>query len=244
MLTVDFDRLHIGGGSRVLDLGSGGGRHAYEALRRGATLVALDYDAALLKDVRATVAAMCEAGELGTWPGGAVNANALDLPFPDESFDAVVASEILEHIWDDERAIEELTRILRPGGRLAVTVPTFFPERVSWALSHEYHDQPGGHIRIYRQRTLERRLERAGLLMRGSHHAHALHSPYWWLKCMVGLDNDDHPAVRVYHRLLTWDIMNAPRVTRVTERLLNPVLGKSLVVYTEKAPASMKRRPR
>jgi len=242
VLTVDFDRLRVRNGSRVLDLGSGGGRHAYEALRRGATLVALDYDAALLKDVRATVAAMCESGELDVWPGGSVNANALDLPFPDNSFDAIVASEILEHIWDDRRAIDELTRVLRPGGRLAVTVPTWFPERVSWAISSEYHDQPGGHIRIYRQRQLERRLEQAGLLLRGSHHAHALHSPYWWLKCAVGIDNTDHPAVKAYHRMLTWDIMKAPRVTRMAERILNPLLGKSLVIYTEKAPASMKRR--
>jgi SAM-dependent methyltransferase len=146
---------------------------------------------------------------------------------------------VLEHIWDDERAIEELTRVLRPGGRLAVTVPTRFPERVCWAINHEYHDQPGGHIRIYRQHELESKLEAAGLLLRGSHHAHALHAPYWWIKCAVGIDNTDHPLVKRYHDLLTWDIVKAPRVTRVTERFLNPVLGKSLVIYTEKAPATM-----
>lgn len=239
MLTVDFDRLRIGPRTRLLDMGAGGGRHAFEAIRRGGTVVALDYDEGALKDVRATVGAMLAGGEIERWPGGATNANALDLPFADESFDAIVTSEVLEHIWDDERAIEELVRVLRPGGRLAVTVPTRFPERVCWALNHEYHDQPGGHIRIYRQPELEQKLERAGLLLRGSHHAHALHSPYWWIKCAVGIDNTEHPLVKRYHDLLTWDIVKAPKVTRITERLLNPVLGKSLVLYTEKAPASM-----
>jgi len=77
-------------------------------------------------------------------------------------------------------------------------------------------------------------LESAGLFLRGSHHAHALHSPYWWLKCAVGLDHTDHPAVRRYHDLLTHQIVHRPRWLDRTERALNPVLGKSLIVYTEK----------
>jgi hypothetical protein len=72
----------------------------------------------------------------------------------------------------------------------------------------------------------------------GSHHAHALHSPYWWLKCAVGPRNDDHPLVRRYRKLLEWDIIRAPMVTRVPERLLNPVLGKSYVVYATKPVAA------
>ena len=69
---------------------------------------------------------------------------------------------MLEHIWADERAIAELDRILAPGGKLAVTVPTRFPERVCWALDREYHGTPGGHIRIYRQRDLEEKISRTG----------------------------------------------------------------------------------
>lgn len=62
----------------------------------------------------------------------------------------------------------------------------------------------------------------------------ALHSPYWWLKCAVGPTNDQNPLVKAYHQLLVWDITKAPRTTRWTEKLLNPVLGKSLVVYATK----------
>ena len=69
---------------------------------------------------------------------------------------------------------------------------------------------------------------------RPHHHAHALHSPYWWLKCAVGTTNDSHPLVRAYHNLLVWDMLKAPRITRVTERLLNPLIGKSVVVYLRK----------
>jgi hypothetical protein len=67
------------------------------------------------------------------------------------------------------------------------------------------------------------------------HHAHALHTGYWWLKCAVGVRDDRHPLVRAYHRVLVWDITARTPFTRVPERLLNPVLGKSLVVYCRKA---------
>jgi SAM-dependent methyltransferase len=235
VLTVDFDRLDVVAGQRVLDLGCGGGRHSYEALRRGATVVALDSDFATAHQVWGFIRLMVEQGELDAAPyGGALNADALALPFPDATFDRVVASEVLEHIWADELAIRELVRILRPGGQLAVTVPTRFPERVCWALDRNYYDTSGGHLRIYRRRDLEAKLENAGLALRGAHHAHALHSPYWWLKCVVGVDVDDAWPVRKYHDFLVWQIERQPHWLNNVDRALNPVLGKSLVVYTQK----------
>jgi hypothetical protein len=128
----------------------------------------------------------------------------------------------------------ELARVLRPGGTMAVTVPRCGPEFVNWALSDEYHNVPGGHVRIYRQSQLKGRLESTGLRFTGSHHAHGLHAPYWWLRCLVGPTKDDHPAVSTYHRLLVWDIEKAPKVTRYADRVLNPLVGKSLVFYLEK----------
>ena len=237
MLTVDFERLALVRGERLLDLGSGGGRHAFEAMRRGARVTALDYSAADLKDVAAVAGGMLEAGEVDAaqWAGVA-NADARDLPFPDGSFDRVIVSEVLEHIWDDERVLSEISRILRPGGRVAATVPTRWPERVSWALNWRYHDTPGGHVRIYRQHELELKIERAGFYLRGSHHAHAFHSPYWWLKCAFGLENTDAVPVKRYHEFLCMCIERNPKWAAQLERALNPVLGKSVVLYGEKVP--------
>jgi SAM-dependent methyltransferase len=237
LLTVDFGRLGLRAEDRVLDLGCGGGRHAFEAHRRGAHVVALDRNRGDTRDAAAMLAAMRLAGEAPAGATGtAVNGDALALPFADRSFDRVIAAEVLEHVVDDGAALAELARVLRPGGTLAVTVPRWLPERVCWALAEEYHAPavPGGHVRIYRRRQLAGRLHRAGVRNTGSSHAHALHSPYWWLKCALGLDRDDRWPVRAYHRLLVWDITRGPLLTRALERALNPVLGKSLVLYAEK----------
>ena len=92
-------------------------------------------------------------------------------------------------------------------------------------------------MRIFTEASLRRRFRDAGLQPGAVYHAHALHSPYWWLKCAVGPTNDTHPLVQAYHKLLVWDIMSAPKLTRWTEKVLNPVLGKSLVLYATKPPA-------
>ena len=235
MLTVDFDRFPVGPGDKVLDMGCGGGRHAFALYRRGAHVTALDMDPAELKDVAGMFAAMAEQGEA---PAGAsaaaVRGTAYALPFADDTFDYGVCAEVLEHLAQDSRAMAELTRVLKPGGLIAVTVPRWGPELVCWALSSAYHEVEGGHVRIYRGSELVRRLSSVGLEPVESHHTHALHSPYWWLKCAVGVTDGDHPVVKAYHRLLVWDMMSAPRLTRVTERLLDPVLGKSLVHYLRK----------
>jgi SAM-dependent methyltransferase len=239
VLTVDFGRLQIAPGDRVLDLGCGGGRHSFEVARRGGRVVAMDTDRGELDRVIATFAAMAEAGELADGASArAVLGDASRIPFPDGSFDKVIAAEVLEHLPADQIAMNEITRILRPGGMAAVTVPAWLPERVCWRLSEQYHNNEGGHIRIFTRRELVTKLTRSGLTVTGHHHAHALHSPYWWVKCAVGVHNDDHPLASAFHRLLVWDIMRGPAITRIADQALNPLIGKSLVVYADKHVAA------
>lgn len=239
MLTVDFDRLGLRPGERVLDMGCGAGRHAFEMYKRGADVIAFDQDADELATVREWFAAMRDAGEV---PAGAEadvkEGDALSLPFADGEFDRVVAAEVLEHIPADIQAIHELVRVLRPGGTLAVSVPRWFPEIVNWKLSDDYHNTPGGHIRIYTDKELVDKVTRAGMVFAGKDHAHGLHAPYWWIKCAVGVRNDDHPLARAYHKLLVWEIMKNPRALRLAGKVLDPVIGKSMVLYFRKPDAA------
>lgn len=230
MLTFDPDRLDLRPGLRALDMGCGDGRHTAELVARGVDVVALDHDPACVDTTRRKVE------EVRGWfdaPGSAtvLRGDAYELPFEDDAFDLVVAAEVLEHLHDDEAAMAELLRVLRPDGTLVVTVPRFGPEVVCWGLSRAYHEVEGGHVRIYRRSQLRERLSRAGAEIVDRHHAHALHAPYWWLKCAVGVDRDRALLPRLYHRMLVWDMLERPWPTRTAERLLDPVIGKSIVLY-------------
>jgi 2-polyprenyl-3-methyl-5-hydroxy-6-metoxy-1,4-benzoquinol methylase len=235
MLTVDYRKLDLKPGTWVLDAGCGGGRHLSEAFRRqGVHVVGIDMNRADVIKTNNTLRAMRYEGE----DGGGITCVAISditrLPFADESFDCVICSEVLEHIPAHEQAMREIIRVLKPGHSLVVSVPRYLPERICWALSQAYHSEQGGHVRIYKKRTLISMLEKSGTTLISTGLAHSLHSPYWWLKCLVGHKNDNALPVKLYHRFLVWDIMRKPWLTRTLDRILNPFIAKSIVLYLRK----------
>jgi SAM-dependent methyltransferase len=235
MVTVDFGRLELASGARVLDIGCGSGRHTAAAYRLPrARVVGADV---ACKDLASARERLQLHDRLGAHGGGRWNlcaADGLRLPFADGCFDLVICAEMLEHIHSDGGVLIEIARVLRPGGDLVVSVPRYGPERLCWTLSADYAAVEGGHVRIYRKAELLARLAGAGLKPRVAHYAHSLHTPYWWLKCLIGITREDAWPVRIYSRFLTWDIMRKPRLTQWLDRLLCPILGKSLVVYCKK----------
>lgn len=235
MITVDFSRLPIRPGDRILDIGCGSGRHTCEAYRlKGVRVTGADRSPHDLQQARER---LCLHDRLGEHGGGIWCLSAADvtrMPFSDACFDLVVCSEVLEHIPDHRSAIDEILRVLKPGKPFVVSVPRYLPERICWALSDDYVKANQGHVRIYRKNALITLLEQAGSRFLSHHYAHSLHAPYWWLKCLVGPTREDSATVKLYHRLLVWDIMHKPWITRFVDRLLNPLLGKSLVLYLQK----------
>lgn len=239
MLTVRLASLGLKPGDWVLDLGCGEGRHVHGlAMIAGVNVVGLDMDAPSLIKGRDGL------DYLPPREGGGVTAfmvgDAYRLPFADAAFDAVICSEVLEHLHDYPAALAEIRRVLKPGGRFAPTVPRAWPERLCWALAPGvggYADQPGGHVRIFDEAQLQRKIAGLGFAYQGKHYAHALHAPYWWLKTAFWARRDDHPLVRLYHRFLVWDLMQRPALTRWLEAAAAPLMGKSVAFYFRKAAA-------
>ena len=235
MVTVDFQRINIKQGDVIFDIGCGDGRHAGDLSQMdGLTIIAADMDIHDLSQIRNRLDYIEDIGERGNSKVAMTAADITSLPFHDCIFDHVICAEVMEHIHDDKAAARELVRVLKPGGNLVISVPRYYPEKICWMLSKEYYNSDGGHIRIYTQKQISGLFKSQGLIQWSTHFAHSIHTPYWWIKCMAGLNNKNSQTVNLYNRFLTWDIMEKPKITRFIDHLLNPLLGKSLVMYYKK----------
>jgi SAM-dependent methyltransferase len=141
-------------GERVLDLGCGAGRFLAAIAAAGAEPVGVELAAAAAERARQNTGADVRLAE----PDGS-------LPLGHGEVDLVWCSEVLEHVPDTAHLLLEVRRVLRPGGRLLVTVPDH--PRVRTALKaltrFEAHFDPlGQHVRFYTRRSLAATLEHAG----------------------------------------------------------------------------------
>lgn len=232
MLTVRFENIPIRTGDHILDLGCGEGRHtlgAYQQLNKTRIVgVDLSYKGVSTAKQRFTeYFTDNNKSQSCTF----IQSDGTCLPFPEQSFDHVICSEVLEHIHDYRKILDEISRVLKPGGTLTVSVPRAWPEKICWWLSRDYYNVEGGHVRIFNAGELRRSIQGLQYQYRSRHWAHALHVPYWWLKCAFWHKPDTFFLLCWYHRLLLWDLFKKPWITQVAERLLNPIMGKSVVMY-------------
>ncbi len=235
MVTVDFKRIRIKPGHRILDMGCGDGRHAADlAQMDDICIIASDRSMEDLRQVPKRIEYLEDLDIRGNSRISLTVSDITSLPFDDACFDHVICAEVMEHIADETAAAMEMYRVLKSGGNLIVSVPRYYPEKICWRLSKDYGNSSGGHIRIYTRKQITALFENLGLKPWTYHFAHSLHTPYWWLKCLAGLDQENSLPVSLYKRFLTWDIMEKPWLTKTADRLLNPVLGKSLVIYFKK----------
>lgn len=237
MLTVNFDKLPPPKYTnqqpmRLLDLGCGEGRHTI-----GAYWLLKNWDIIGVDKARADLATakikFDEFRQQCTQPNRVsfIEGDGLLLPFADHTFDVIICAEVLEHIADFGAMLREIKRLLKPGGQLALSVPRYWPEKLCWWLSEDYHSNEGGHVRIFGRGELQREVHALGLQLHHQHYAHSLHSLYWWLRCLFWRNGEHHALCKLYHRFLVWDLMQKPLLTRWLDAALNPIMGKSLVLY-------------
>ena len=214
-------------------MGCGEGRHSIGALlETSVNVIGLDLSIRDLEIAKSRLNDfnLSDISTFCTFGVGNIN----DIPLESDSLDAVMCSEVLEHVDSPEESIQELVRVLKPGGVMALSVPRYLPELICWKLSKEYSETPGGHVRIFKHKQLKDLAVNRGLEYQSFHWAHGLHSPYWWLQCLFWTTKETSSLVRLYHKLLVWDLMKKPLLTKILEAILQPLIGKSLVMYFRK----------
>lgn len=222
LLAAMIRELELPPTAKVLDVGSGTGSN----LRLLAELGFRDVTGV---DASETAIRFCSEKGLGTVLAG----DACALPCVDDTYDLVLATDIVEHVDDDARALAELRRVMRPGAYAILTVPAF-PSL--WGLQ----DEVSHHKRRYVKVDFEDRLIRAGLGLRASFYFnYLLFAPIWCARQLIRifhipLESENQVNTSLLNRVLSWlfalDVWSAPRV--------HPAFGVSIFALTVRGSRS------
>ena len=233
MLTFNLDKYSLNTNGIMLDVGCGEGRHIFGIMQQNPLMqcIGLDMDKKSLKKAEEGYAYFKTLSQAGA---DFLIGSAYSIPLPNNSVDIVICSEVLEHLHEYNDAINEIHRVLKPGGKFYASVPASWPEKICWALSKDYQNQPGGHLRIFNQKSLIEEIKLSGFNFLSSEKFHSIHSPYWWLRCLFWKSQDSNFFVNKYKKLLEKHILEKPKLLDSIDKSLNPIMGKSFAMYFEK----------
>lgn len=229
---INLDYLRLPSGARVLDLGCARGEQTILLAEHGFDMVGADNDPALLEALRAEAARR----------GLPVAAWRLDLrsdSVPEAgTFDAVVCTEVLEHVPDYRHAMGELVAALKPGGRTCIAVPTAATELIYQRL-HPRYVELSTHVNVFSRPLLLAELERAGLVIEHVERRNFEWTLFWLAHCAArsrfdytGRSLEHEWITALYHRFR--GALRRIRLDAVLMGVGNRVLPKSLYVYARR----------
>ena len=233
MLTFNLTKYELNESGIMLDVGCGEGRHIFGIMQEHPEMkcIGLDMDNDSLHKAEEGYEYFKSISNAGA---EFIKGSAYSLPFLDNSLDLIVCSEVLEHLHQYNDAVKEIHRVLKPGGKFYASVPASWPEKICWALSKDYQNQPGGHLRIFNQSRLVSEIEESGFKFLSSDRFHSIHAPYWWLRCFFWNTQDSNFVVNGYKKMLERHILKKPFFLDFIDKIFNPFLGKSFSMYFEK----------
>ena len=233
MLTFNLTKYELNESGIMLDVGCGEGRHIFGIMQEHPEMkcIGLDMDNDSLHKAEEGYEYFKSISNVGA---EFLKGSAYSLPFLDNSLDLIVCSEVLEHLHQYNDAVKEIHRVLKPGGKFYASVPASWPEKICWALSKDYQNQPGGHLRIFNQSGLVSEIEECGFKFLSSDRFHSIHAPYWWLRCFFWNTQDSNFVVNGYKKMLERHILKKPFFLDFIDKIFNPFLGKSFSMYFEK----------
>jgi ubiquinone/menaquinone biosynthesis C-methylase UbiE len=225
---LDLAALGARPGDRVVDIGCGDGSLAALLMRVGIHVTGVEPAAYLRDRFREKV--------LRIDPESAVVEGLADrLPFGDGEVQYAVMTEVLEHVPDPARALQELRRVLAPGGVLCLSVPTSYTELVFWRLHPRYADN-ATHERIFTKPELRRLIEWAGFTVERWEGRNFRPALSWFFHALLR-SRADHTGAILEHQFVdygleaVWRLLALVGVLRAVEAVGNRVWAKSWYIY-------------
>jgi SAM-dependent methyltransferase len=163
---------------------------------------------------------------------------ATELPYESNFFDAVVATEVFEHVKDPKKAIGEAYRVLRVGGRGCISVPTAISEKV-FGFLHPYWKQDSGHVNLFTEKELSKLLSSTGFKIVKTEKRNFEWSLFWLIHSLLRTRFDDRgspkenlQASEIYFRF--WRYLERLKLAKIVLLIGNFLFPKSYYVYVEK----------
>jgi ubiquinone/menaquinone biosynthesis C-methylase UbiE len=218
LFAAELNALEFEGTGKILDVGTGTGSNLRMLRDEG-------YQNVVGIDLNILAISYC----LTKGFTSVLMGNATNLPFVDSQFDMVLATDTIEHIDDDRKALHEIYRVLAPGGYAMVAVPAF-PSL--WGLQ----DIVAYHKRRYRMSDLRAKIESTGFEIQRGYHFNYLLFPLIWLARraikIFGVKRASESEFnspllnQLLFRTFAFDVRTAP--------VLRPPFGVSILIVAQK----------
>lgn len=228
---INLNLLKLRKGDKVLDLGCSYGEQALKIAQEGLVVFGIDKNKQAIKQFNRSVKqsnARC-VGVVG---------DIKKMPYSDDQFDAVVATEVLEHVSEPKKAVKELSRVLRHGGYICVSVPTKISEDVFRAL-HPTWVEDSTHINVFSNKQIIALFKQEGFTIEIVENQNFEWSFFWLIHSFLksrfeptGTPIENHKVSEIYFRV--WDYIRRFRMEKFLLWLGNNIFPKSYYIYAVK----------
>lgn len=228
---IDLDILSLKTGGKALDIGCSYGDQAMKIAKQGIRVYGIDSSKDYIKKFKQSA----KKNNLDCTP---VLGDATRLPFDSNFFDAVIATEVLEHIPNFKKAIKESYRVLKPGGYACIAVPTGLSENI-FKFLHPFWQEDSGHVNFFLKRKITRILEEIGFRIEKIEKQNFEWALFWLIHSFLktrfddtGTPKENELISEKYFRL--WDYLRKFRVSNLVLWIGNMIFPKSYYIYVRK----------
>lgn len=228
---INLNRLKLKKGDKVLDVGCSFGDQAIKMAQEGLRVYGIDESGQAIRQFKESakkenVKCIASVGDIRK------------MPYTDNQFDAVVATEVFEHVSEPEKAIKESIRVLRPGGYACISVPTKISEDI-FRFLHPTWVEDSAHKIVFSRGQILALLKQAGFRIERIENHNFEWSIFWLIHSLFksrfdswGSPLENHKVTKIYFKV--WDFMRKFKMEKIFLWFGNKIFPKSYYIYVTK----------